>query len=502
MTSRLGSLCTGFGGLDLAVASLLDVDTVWHAETDPAASKVLAAHWPDIPNLGDITATDWSAAERVDVLCAGFPCQGFSAAGKRKGSADERHLWPTGVLPAISAQRPPLAVLENVPGLLTIEAGSVFGQVLADLDDLGYAVAWSTVGACRVGACHHRHRVFIAATLAEVAPPAGQPVGHRAGAGWATIQAVLFGDAQAVKWPQAGMTAGGLLWEIPADVCGADGVVLPTPTAHCEPGKRGLPNAGTAAARMDAGRRNLDDAVALMPTPRVAAGRTGRSAILGSSSAPSLEQALEIARGELPRELSSWDEAPASWQPLPTPTARDATCGAGRTFAEGRPLSEVIALLPTPTTSAVRGAGVHGDGGLDLRTTVSLLPTPRASDAAKGGPNQRGSSGDLMLPAAVQPQRFGVYEAAVQRQEQAFGLSAPDPTEPGRLGKPRLSAAFPEWMVGLPRGWITDHVGRNDSIRIAGNGVVPAAAAYGLSTLPTFRAALRAALSRAAVRAA
>jgi hypothetical protein len=58
-------------------------------------------------------------------------------------------------------------------------------------------------------------------------------------------------------------------------------------------------------------------------------------------------------------------------------------------------------LLPTPTVSDTNGPGMHGDGGADLRTAVSLLPTPRATDGTKGGPNQRGSSGDLMLPSAV-----------------------------------------------------------------------------------------------------
>ena len=115
----------------------------------------------------------------------------------------------------------------------------------------------------------------------------------------------------------------------------------------------------------------------------------------------------------------------------------------------------------------------------------SLVP---ASDAGKGGPNQRGSSGDLMLPAAVQPGRFGVYEPAVRRQEAAFGTLAPEPTEPGRLGKPRLAAPFPEWMMGLPLGWVTEHVARKDAIRIAGNGVVWQAVAYALPMLPTFRA--------------
>jgi len=82
---------------------------------------------------------------------------------------------------------------------------------------------------------------------------------------------------------------------------------------------------------------------------------------------------------------------------LPTPRARD---GKGRSRS-GDALPETVTLLPTPRTSDTNGAGAHGDGGLDLRTTVSLLPTPRASDGEKGGPNQRGSKGDLALPSAV-----------------------------------------------------------------------------------------------------
>lgn len=61
----------------------------------------------------------------------------------------------------------------------------------------------------------------------------------------------------------------------------------------------------------------------------------------------------------------------------------------------------MVQALPTPRVSDANGAGPHGDGGLDLRTAVSLLPTPRASDGAHGGPNQRGSRGDLALPAVA-----------------------------------------------------------------------------------------------------
>ena len=95
---RVGSLFSGYGGLDLAVGGEL----AWYSEIEPAACKVLAAHHPDVPNLGDITKVNWSDVPPVDVLTAGYPCQPFSNAGNRKGTNDERHLWPY-VRDAISA---------------------------------------------------------------------------------------------------------------------------------------------------------------------------------------------------------------------------------------------------------------------------------------------------------------------------------------------------------------------------------------------------------------
>jgi len=174
--------------------------------------------------------------------------------------------------------------------------------------------------------------------------------------------------------------------------------------------------------------------------------------------------------------------------------------GFGLTATAGTWAAGLVLLARDLVDDANRGAGWGDQTGRPLSEVIALLPTPRASDAVKGGPNQRGSAGDLALPAAVQAGRFGGYEAAVRRQEAAFGLAAPDPTEPGRTGRPRLTAGFAEWMLGLPRGWITEHVGRTDAIRIAGNGVVWQQATYALSRLPTMRAAVEA-LSAEAVAA-
>ena len=124
----------------------------------------------------------------------------------------------------------------------------------------------------------------------------------------------------------------------------------------------------------------------------------------------------------------------------------------------------------------------NGNGhGKSLNIEVQrLLPTPRASDGPKGGPNQRGSKGDLTLPSAVH--RFGPYAAAVARWETVTGTPAPPPTEVGGGGGRLLSVAFAEWMMGLPAGWVTAVPGvtRSEALKLAGNGVVPKQAAEAL----------------------
>lgn len=158
MTVRIGSLCSGYGGLDMGLMSVVGGTVAWHAEYDDAPSKILAHHWPGVPNLGDLTATDWSAVEPVDWLTAGYPCQPFSLAGKRKGATDVRHLWPH-IADAVGVLRPGHVLLENVAGHLSLGLGTVLG----DLAGLGYDAAWGVVRAAEAGAPHRRARIFIVA---------------------------------------------------------------------------------------------------------------------------------------------------------------------------------------------------------------------------------------------------------------------------------------------------------------------------------------------------
>jgi len=161
---RLGSFCTGYGGLDMAVETHYGAHLAWCSEVDKDCNQVLAHHWPGVPNLGDLTAIDWDQVEPVDIMCAGFPCQPFSHAGKRLGAGDERAIFAY-IADAISVLRPGIVVLENVAGLLTLGGPGVVGT----LAGLGYDLRWGVVRASDAGAPHRRARWFCIATNAEVA---------------------------------------------------------------------------------------------------------------------------------------------------------------------------------------------------------------------------------------------------------------------------------------------------------------------------------------------
>ena len=157
---RTGSLCTGYGGLDLAVELVLDGRLAWYADTDPHART---HHWPGVPNLGDIRTVDWSSVEPVEILTAGFPCQDISNAGKRAGiTGAHSSLW-TAVADAVRVLRPPLLFVENVAALRR----RGFDVVHADLAQIGYDTRWLCLRASDIGAAHRRDRLFLLAADAR-----------------------------------------------------------------------------------------------------------------------------------------------------------------------------------------------------------------------------------------------------------------------------------------------------------------------------------------------
>jgi DNA (cytosine-5)-methyltransferase 1 len=154
---RVGSLCTGYGGLEMGLeAAFGDIDLRFVSDIDKDVSTLLAHHYPHISNLGDLTTVDWKQQDEIDVLTAGYPCQPFSLAGKREGSEDDRAIFSY-ISDAVSVLRPRYLFFENVAGHVTL--GGV--GVIAELTRLRYDCQWSIVSAAQAGSAHQRKRLFI-----------------------------------------------------------------------------------------------------------------------------------------------------------------------------------------------------------------------------------------------------------------------------------------------------------------------------------------------------
>jgi len=160
------SLCSGYGGLDLGLKRVFgkNVRIVAYAEIEAFAIECLLARMeggqldaaPIWPNLKSFP---WQAfSDRVDILSGGYPCQPFSAAGKRLGTEDPRHLWPF-IANGIRIMRPKFCFFENVEGHISLGLREVVGE----LESMGYQVSWGIFSAREVGAPHQRKRVFILA---------------------------------------------------------------------------------------------------------------------------------------------------------------------------------------------------------------------------------------------------------------------------------------------------------------------------------------------------
>src|SRR6185312_6431671 len=185
--------CAGAGGLGLAVEEVFGAELAWYSEFEAAPSKVMAHHWPGIPNHGDMTTIDFTAVQQVDILSGGTPCQDLSHAGRRAGmrTGTRSGLWES-MREAIATIRPKYVVWENVRGAYSAGASSdadsevepftgrvgagdgqsslrALGRVLGDLADLGFDAEWRGLRAADVGAPHGRFRVFVLATRRDVA---------------------------------------------------------------------------------------------------------------------------------------------------------------------------------------------------------------------------------------------------------------------------------------------------------------------------------------------
>ena len=353
MPLRIGSLFSGYGGLDLAVQQVYEAEPVWHVEFDDAPSKILAHHWPHVPNLKDVTAVDWATVEPVDILTGGFPCQDVSVAGRRAGMTDGTRsgLW-SHMAHAIDVLRPQLVVIENVGGLFSAQATSVMephpwclgdggagsdtvllraiDAVLSTLSELGYDAEWTALRASDVGAPHGRLRVFITAHPSG----GGSGGGPRPGASGDTPGLTLLPTP--VSQP-SGNTPEEHLRKKPGREVVTDlsiiaehglfdtgGRLLPTPTAQPEAiGDPEVRAARVERARAKHGRpfgESLSSAVGhLPPTPRAADGTKGGPSQAGSSGDLMPTSAVQ------PERFGPYTPAIARWEHVLGRTAPDPT---------------------------------------------------------------------------------------------------------------------------------------------------------------------------------
>lgn len=290
---KIGSLFTGYGGLDMAAEAAFGATTAWVSDIDKGACKILAHRYPDVPNLSDITTIDWSQVEPVDIITGGSPCQDLSSAGKRAGMTDgtRSNLW-VAMREAIAQLQPTYVIWENVRGAFSAKADSALehcsgcvgdgstthlralGRVLGDLSDLGYDTQWRGLRAADVGAPHNRFRVFVLAW-------------RRDGAAVPDADALRL---QRSRGPRVGRAG-------PADDGGGAVTLLPTPRAT-----RGGSNTETQA---------------LLPTPMV-----------GSTNPAAHGQISGDCRAKMAEALDRWGDYAAAiqrWEyvigrPAPEPT--------------------------------------------------------------------------------------------------------------------------------------------------------------------------------------
>ena len=237
------SLFAGIGGFDLGLERA-GMQCVGQVEIDKKCQAVLAKHWPTVTRMGDIRDVKGKEFGAVDLVCGGFPCQPFSTAGKRKGEADNRFLWPE-MVRVIAAIRPTWIIGENVAGIVSM----ALDKVHSDLESNGYTVQSFIIPACAVGAIHRRDRVWIIGNTKSSAGSVGndtytgdtglqgdkQPRTLEQRAGASRSASEFYKDASDTKSQQAqfaepgrfyaesGFPNWGAEWpEVAAELCGMD----------------------------------------------------------------------------------------------------------------------------------------------------------------------------------------------------------------------------------------------------------------------------------------
>lgn len=420
-------LCAGYGGIELGLQRVIrNLRTVALCEIEAFAcanlvAKMEAGLLDCAPIWTDLKTFPWAEfRDRVDILTGGYPCQPFSAAGKRLGTEDPRHLWPH-IQRSISIIRPRLCFFENVEGHISLGLSSV----ISDLEELGYKVSWGIFSASEVGAPHQRKRVFILA--------------HRIGDGhyWRELQDRMEGWASSqLSQPHAGESCG--VW----GETGRCGQVWPSRPGEqqfaWEP-PRVVADSKKSGRISERVTGNLD-------------GSEGSQGGGGDQSAPAsadcgdagAAEAMGNAASQRPGTLGA--ESAGQQRQASTPGAGDAMGNASQRQDHGRE-SRDLGLAPSQ-----RGSGDHASDGAG--EVLGHPDSPRPQER----PRQRG--------AGLQGTDTDGGADAGGQTKSPMGRDADGPA--GGLDHAEL---------------YTTCDNRTDELRLLGNGVVPATAERAFLTL-------------------
>jgi DNA (cytosine-5)-methyltransferase 1 len=171
-TVRFIDLFAGIGGIRTGLSQSLEEagytpKCVLTSEIKPYAVKVLQDNYPHENMVGDVTQLSADDIPNFDILCAGFPCQAFSSAGKRQGFADTRGTLFFEVERILKAKKPQGFILENVEGLVNHDGGRTLEIIISKLLDLGYKVEYRVLNSSQFGVPQERKRIYIVGTFVE-----------------------------------------------------------------------------------------------------------------------------------------------------------------------------------------------------------------------------------------------------------------------------------------------------------------------------------------------
>jgi DNA-cytosine methyltransferase len=263
-----------FAGIEAASVAWHDMgwQPVAFAEFDDFPSAVLAHHYPDVPNLGDITKVNWNEYKgKAELIVGGSPCQSFSVAGKRLGMDDPRGNLALHYLKIVRTVQPKWFIFENVPGLLSSDGGRDFATFLGEVAKCGYGFAYRVLDAQYFGVPQRRRRVFV--------------VGHIDG-DWRSAAAVLFESESLCRDSKTGKQTTESIASLIGKSLEREGGAIPTPSE----GRRIAFNIDSEggnsmkSSNPHSGVQEIDTASTLTTFPPSAEGYRGGNIIIDSET--------------------------------------------------------------------------------------------------------------------------------------------------------------------------------------------------------------------------